>query len=82
MQCIGGREFLNSYGRLLISITLIKLLLILISNKYAIELKYTDYAIGKFLELAKTHPWFENTIFVITADHCASSAGKTDLPAK
>ncbi|WP_341752795.1 MULTISPECIES: LTA synthase family protein [unclassified Candidatus Tisiphia] len=42
--------------------------------------KYTDYAIGKFLELAKTHPWFENTIFVITADHCASSAGKTDLP--
>ncbi|WP_375333453.1 sulfatase-like hydrolase/transferase [Candidatus Tisiphia endosymbiont of Xenochironomus xenolabis] len=42
--------------------------------------KYTDYAIGKFLELAKTRPWFDNTIFVITADHCASSAGKTDLP--
>ncbi len=42
--------------------------------------KYTDYAIGKFLELAKIHPWFDNTIFVITADHCASSAGKTDLP--
>ncbi len=42
--------------------------------------KYTDYAIGKFLELAKTHPWFDNTIFVITSDHCASSAGKTDLP--
>ncbi|MDD9335611.1 MAG: sulfatase-like hydrolase/transferase [Rickettsiaceae bacterium] len=42
--------------------------------------KYTDYAIGKFLELAKTYPWFDNTIFVITADHCASSAGKTDLP--
>ncbi len=42
--------------------------------------KYTDYAIGRFLELAKTHPWFDNTIFVITADHCASSAGKTDLP--
>lgn len=42
--------------------------------------KYTDYAIGKFIELAKTHPWFDKTIFVITADHCASSAGKTDLP--
>jgi len=42
--------------------------------------KYTDYAIGKFLELAKTHPWFDNTIFIISADHCASSAGKTDLP--
>ncbi len=42
--------------------------------------KYTDYAIGQFFELAKTRPWFNNTIFVITADHCASSAGKTDLP--
>ncbi len=42
--------------------------------------KYTDYAIGKFLDIAKTRPWFANTIFVITADHCASSAGKTDLP--
>lgn len=42
--------------------------------------KYTDYAIGKFIKDAKQHPWFENTIFVIVADHCASSAGKTDLP--
>ncbi|MFY9589300.1 LTA synthase family protein [Rickettsia endosymbiont of Halotydeus destructor] len=42
--------------------------------------KYTDYAIGKFLEKAKTKGWFDNTIFVITADHCAASAGKTELP--
>ena len=42
--------------------------------------KYTDYAIGKFLETARNEPWFDKTIFVITADHCASSAGKTDLP--
>lgn len=42
--------------------------------------KYTDYAIGRFLEMAKTEPWFDDTIFVITADHCASSAGKTELP--
>lgn len=42
--------------------------------------KYTDYAIGKFIEDAKTKPWFDNTIFIITADHCASSAGKTKLP--
>ncbi len=42
--------------------------------------KYTDYAIGKFLELAKSRSWFDNTIFVIIADHCASSAGKIDLP--
>ncbi len=42
--------------------------------------KYTDYAIGKFLKEAATKPWFNNTIFVIVADHCASSAGKTELP--
>nr|WP_275855523.1 LTA synthase family protein [Sulfurimonas sp. MAG313] len=42
--------------------------------------KYTDFAIGKFLEDAKKKPWFKNTIFVVVADHCASSAGKTHLP--
>lgn len=42
--------------------------------------KYTDYALGRFIEEAKKQPWFENTVFVITADHCASSAGKTEIP--
>jgi len=42
--------------------------------------KYTDYAIGKFLRDAASKPWFKNTVFVIVADHCASSAGKTELP--
>ena len=42
--------------------------------------KYTDYAIHRFLEQAAERPWFTNTIFVIVADHCASSAGKTALP--
>ncbi len=42
--------------------------------------KYTDYAIGKFIREASRKPWFSNTVFVIVADHCASSAGKTDLP--
>lgn len=42
--------------------------------------KYTDYAINKFLEAAAKKPWFKNTVFVIVADHCASSAGKTELP--
>jgi phosphoglycerol transferase MdoB-like AlkP superfamily enzyme len=44
--------------------------------------KYTDYAIGRFIKQASRKPWFTNTIFVIVADHCASSAGKTDLPIK
>lgn len=42
--------------------------------------KYTDYAIGQFLKNASSKPWFNNTIFVITADHCAGSAGKIALP--
>lgn len=42
--------------------------------------KYTDYAIGRFFEMARSKPWFRDTVFVIVADHCASSAGKTELP--
>ncbi|SEA39092.1 Phosphoglycerol transferase MdoB [Desulfuromusa kysingii] len=42
--------------------------------------KYTDYAIGKFIQDAAEKPWFENTIFVIVADHQAGSAGKQALP--
>ena len=42
--------------------------------------KYTDYSIMKFFEMAQKQPWFKNTVFVIVADHCSSSAGKTELP--
>jgi phosphoglycerol transferase MdoB-like AlkP superfamily enzyme len=44
--------------------------------------KYTDYAIGQFIEKARSKPWFKNTLFVIVADHCAASAGRNDLPVK
>ena len=42
--------------------------------------KYTDFAIGRFMKEASKKDWFKNTIFVIVADHCAASAGKTELP--
>lgn len=42
--------------------------------------KYTDYAIGRFIDEARHHPWFADTIFVIVADHCAGSAGRQELP--
>jgi membrane-anchored protein YejM (alkaline phosphatase superfamily) len=42
--------------------------------------KYTDWAIGDFIDRARTRPWFDDALFVIVADHCASSRGKTDLP--
>ncbi|MEZ5552702.1 MAG: LTA synthase family protein [Pseudomonadales bacterium] len=41
---------------------------------------YTDFAIGQFLTQARHHAWFDNTLFVIVADHCAGSAGKESLP--
>jgi len=36
--------------------------------------------LGNFTKQAAKKPWFDNTVFVIIADHCASSAGKTTLP--
>ncbi|WP_312823909.1 sulfatase-like hydrolase/transferase [Epilithonimonas sp.] len=32
-------------------------------------IQYTDYALKKFFETASKQPWYQNTIFVITADH-------------
>ena len=41
--------------------------------------KYTDFALREFFSNAKTKHWFKNTVFVIVADHCASSAGKDEI---
>ena len=40
---------------------------------------YADYAIGQFIEEAKTKPWFDNTVFVFVADHTAGAAGKEEI---
>lgn len=44
--------------------------------------KYADYALGQLIKRAKEQPWFDSTIFVVVADHCAASAGKIGLPVK
>lgn len=41
---------------------------------------YTDWSIGDFIRRAREKSYFDDTVFVITADHCASSAGKTSVP--
>ncbi len=41
---------------------------------------YTDWALGDFIERARARPWFDDTLFILTADHTAGGAGKTDLP--
>ena len=42
---------------------------------------YSDWAIVDFIERSRNKPWFDDTLFVLTSDHCASSAGKAQLPA-
>jgi phosphoglycerol transferase MdoB-like AlkP superfamily enzyme len=44
--------------------------------------KYADYALGRLLADAKKKPWFNDTIFIVVADHCAGSAAKLALPVK
>jgi phosphoglycerol transferase MdoB-like AlkP superfamily enzyme len=48
------------------------------SGRYA-AVKYSDWAVGKLIEDASKKPWFKDTLIVFSADHCASSAGKSDL---
>ncbi len=35
-------------------------------------IRYTDYSLGWFFETASQQPWYDNTIFVLTADHSSS----------
>jgi phosphoglycerol transferase MdoB-like AlkP superfamily enzyme len=42
--------------------------------------RYADYAIGRFIELARTRSWFDDTLFVIVADHGARVYGREDIP--
>ncbi|UMY65772.1 MULTISPECIES: LTA synthase family protein [unclassified Flavobacterium] len=44
--------------------------------------KYTDFALRELFAAARKKPWFQNTVFVIVADHCASSAGKDEIDVK
>lgn len=41
--------------------------------------KYTDFAIGKFLEEALKKSWSKNTIFIVVADHSTEGRGQFDL---
>jgi uncharacterized sulfatase len=37
------------------------------------SIRYTDYSLKQFFEIAKKTPWFNHTIFIITADHSAEN---------
>ncbi len=42
--------------------------------------KYADYAIGLFFELAKKEKYFEDTIFLVVADHNSHVRGNEHVP--
>ncbi len=39
------------------------------------SIAYADYALSRFFETAKHQSWYQNTLFVLTADHTAQSEG-------
>jgi phosphoglycerol transferase MdoB-like AlkP superfamily enzyme len=43
---------------------------------------YADYALGRFLESAESHDWFNDTVFVVAADHGARVYGAEQIPLK
>lgn len=43
-------------------------------------MKYADFSIGKFFELAKKEAYFKNTIFLVIADHNTRTYGKNLVP--
>lgn len=43
-------------------------------------IRYADYAIGQFFREASKHAWYNNTLFIIVADHGARVYGKAQIP--
>ncbi|MDR1273395.1 MAG: LTA synthase family protein, partial [Odoribacteraceae bacterium] len=43
-------------------------------------IKYADYSVGLFLDAARREAYFENTIFIIVADHNTRTYGKNLVP--
>ncbi|MCT4674206.1 MAG: LTA synthase family protein [Prolixibacteraceae bacterium] len=43
-------------------------------------MKYADYAIGKFFDLAKKEDYYKNTIFIVIADHNTRVYGDAIVP--
>ena len=44
------------------------------------NVKYADFAVGKFFELAKKEAYYNNTVFLIIADHSTRMRGQDLIP--
>jgi phosphoglycerol transferase MdoB-like AlkP superfamily enzyme len=49
------------------------------SNADYNSLRFSDFALGRFIEIAKKNPYFKNTLFVIHGDHGLPSGRATSL---
>jgi phosphoglycerol transferase MdoB-like AlkP superfamily enzyme len=49
------------------------------SSRYN-AIKYTDYALGHFFDTAKTAAYYENTLFLVIADHSTRLRGQDLIP--
>jgi phosphoglycerol transferase MdoB-like AlkP superfamily enzyme len=52
-----------------------------LEHRFLNSLFYADWALGEFFKAAKTAGYYDNTIFILTADHVSGFAGKAgDVP--
>ncbi len=45
------------------------------ASKYKASVKYSDSALKVFFDDAQLQPWYDNTVFIITADHGSTHSG-------
>lgn len=50
--------------------------------KRDLAIKYADFALGKFIDRAKTRSYWDNTVFLIVADHDVRVFGSEPVPIK
>lgn len=51
-------------------------------NGFLNTLKYSDWAVQEFMQAAAKQPWYNNTIFIFTADHTLNAESDELLPQK
>lgn len=44
-------------------------------------IQYSDYSLEQFFKVARLQPWFDNTLFIITADHTSKTSDQRYLNA-
>lgn len=49
-------------------------------HRRTFAVRYADWAIGRFMRAAKTHKFFDHTVFVLMGDHGARVYGAAEIP--